>query len=87
MSRLGSELTRKAVHISMGGCAFALRWLTPLQAAGCAAIALAFNLLLLHRLTGRALLRDGERSSGFSWGIALYPGVVLGLILVFHQRL
>ncbi len=87
MSRVGSELKRKAVHVSMGGFALALRWLTPTQAALCAAGALVFNLLVLHRLTGRALLREGERKDGFSWGIALYPAVVLGLILVFRGHL
>ena len=87
MGRLQSELLRKAVHIGIGGCAFLLRWLDTWQAASLALGALAFNLFLLHRLTQRRLLREGERSRGFSWGIALYPSVVLALILVFHSRL
>jgi uncharacterized protein (TIGR00297 family) len=86
-AELRTELTRKAVHVAMGGVALTLRWLTPWQAVGLAAGALIFNLLVLHRLTRRSLLREGERARGFSWGIALYPGVVLGLILVFHDRL
>ena len=61
MAGLGSELARKAVHISMGGFAFALRWLTPWQAVLCAVVALLFNLFVLHRLTRRSLLREGER--------------------------
>lgn len=87
MTRLGSELLRKAVHVGIGGCAFLLRWLAPWQAALVAALALLFNLLVLHRITRRALLREGERARGFSWGIALYPAVVLGVILVFRSRL
>lgn len=87
MSRLATEMLRKGVHVSMGGFAFALRWLTPLQAALAAAVALAFNLFVLHRLTRRRLLRDGERARGWSTGIAIYPAVVLVLILVFHRRL
>ena len=63
MSRLRGELTRKAVHIGMGSFALLFRWLTPWQAALLAIVALLFNLFVLHRLTGRALLRDDERSS------------------------
>ena len=87
VSSLRDELARKGVHIAMGGFALSLRWLTPLQAASCAFVALLFNLVVLHRLTQRRLLRAGERARGFSWGIALYPAAVLGLILVFHRRL
>ncbi len=84
---LRTELLRKAVHVGTGGFALCLRWLGPLEAALAAAAALVFNLLLLHRLTGRVLLRPGERPSGFSRGIALYPAAVLVLILVFSRRL
>jgi uncharacterized protein (TIGR00297 family) len=71
----------------MGGFAFTLRWLAPWQAALLALTALLFNTFALHRLTRRALLRDGERAAGFSLGILLYPAAVLGLIVVFHRRL
>lgn len=84
---LAGEAARKLVHISMGGFAFALRWLSPLQAMLAAIVALLFNLFVLHRLTRRALLREGERGRGFSWGIVLYPAVVLALVIVFRQRL
>ncbi len=87
MSSFRSELARKSVHIGMGGFALALRWLTPWQAAGCAVAAIVFNLFFLHRLTGRSLLREHEKGEGFSLGIAVYPTVVLILILVFHSRL
>lgn len=84
---LRGELLRKAVHVGMGGFALLLRWLGPWQAAACALAALLFNLLLVHRLTGRRLLREHERDRGFSFGIALYPAVVLAAIVVFHDRL
>jgi uncharacterized protein (TIGR00297 family) len=84
---IGSELLRKAVHVGIGLFALALRWLTPLQAAACALIAVLFNLFVLHRITGRSLLRTEEKSKGFSRGIALYPVVVLVMILVFHRRM
>ena len=87
MGTVRGELLRKAVHVSMGGFALLLRWLTPYQAMLCAGIALAFNLFLLHRITKRALLRHDERDSGYSLGIALYPAAVLALIVVFRNRL
>ncbi|NIM00875.1 MAG: DUF92 domain-containing protein [Acidobacteria bacterium] len=87
MSRLRGELMRKVVHISMGGFALLLRWITPAQAALLAIIALLFNLFVLHRLTRRALLREGERGSGYSRGIVLYPAAVLVLIVVFRDRM
>lgn len=87
MAGLFNELARKSVHIGIGLFAFLLRWLSPLEAAGIAAIALLFNIVLLHRLTGGLLLRDSERKRNFSLGIVLYPAVVLALVVVFHQRL
>lgn len=87
MGGLASELPRKVVHIAMGALALALRWLTPAQAAACALAAVIFNAFLLHRLTGRTLLRDHEKPGGFSLGILLYPAAVLALILVFRSRL
>ncbi len=87
MSPVTSELLRKSVHVSMGGAALLLRYLTPGQAIVCALAALGFNLFVLHRLTRRALLRHEERVRGFSPGIALYPAAVLGLIVVFQNRM
>ncbi len=87
MAGIGTELRRKAVHMSMGLFALLLRYLTPLEAAGCAVAALLFNLLVLHRVTRGRLLRDDERERGWSLGILLYPMVVLLLIAVFHARM
>jgi uncharacterized protein (TIGR00297 family) len=87
LSNVRGELLRKSVHIGMGGFALTFRWITPGQAALAALVALLFNLFVLHRLTRRALLRDTERGSGYSLGIALYPAVVLVLIGVFHASM
>lgn len=84
---MSGETLRKLVHVAMGGFALALRWLSPLQAAAAALAAVGFNLFVLHRLTRGRLLRAAERAGGHSWGTALYPAAVLGLILVFWQRL
>lgn len=84
---MGRELGRKALHIAMGGFAFLLRWLAPWQAALLALTALLFNGFLLHRLTRRRLLRERELARELSVGILLYPAAVLGLILVFWNRL
>ena len=84
---LRAELPRKVVHISMGGFALLLRWLTPWQAVLMAVSALGLNLFFLHRLTGRRLLRPEERASGFSRGIVAYPAAVLMMFLVFQSRL
>ena len=87
MIRVRGELMRKAVHISMGGFALLFRWITPGQAAILAIAALGFNLFVLHRLTRRSLLREDERVAGYSLGIALYPAVVLAVIVVFRERM
>src|SRR6185295_18844009 len=79
------ELPRKVVHIGSGLIALALRPLGPLWSAVMGAVAIAFNLLLLPRVGGHKLLREGER--GKSIGILLYPVSVFLLILVFHRRL
>jgi uncharacterized protein (TIGR00297 family) len=87
MSTVRSELLRKTVHVSMGGFALLLRFLTPGQAAMCACIALGFNLFVLHRVTRSSLLRHDEKARGYSLGIALYPAAVLALIVVFRHRM
>lgn len=81
------EILRKAVHMSVGLGAFLLRFLGPMWGAAIAAGGFLFNLLLLPRLGGEALLREGERARGRSLGVLLYPVTVLVLILVFWRRL
>ncbi len=87
MTRVRAEIARKAVHVGTGGFALLLRWLPWPAAALLALSAVLFNLFVLHRLTGRILLRDGERERSVSCGIVLYPVAVLLLILVFPNRL
>ena len=81
------ERLRKAVHIGCGLFALLLRWLPAWGAMLMAVAALLFNALLLPRLTGHALERDGERLGGKAWGIIFYALSVLILIAVFHDRL
>jgi uncharacterized protein (TIGR00297 family) len=82
-----AEWKRKAVHVGSGLFAFLLPFLTWRQAALAALAALAFNLLVLPRLGGRALLRKEEAGRTHSLGIVLYPAVVLALVLLFRGRL
>ena len=77
------ELARKAVHLSMGLFALALRWLTWPQAAMCAVAAFAFNLLVLPAVLGHRL--RSEREDVSDRGVLLYPLVVLVLIVLFHR--
>ncbi len=81
-----SENARQWVHIGSGLFALLLRWLTPWQAAGLAAFALAFNLLALPRIGGRRLYRPVDQARGFPLGILLYPLAVLLLALIFPSR-
>lgn len=88
--------TRKIVHLSMLGFAFLLPFLTWLQAAGAAVLALLFNLLILPRLevdlgkglapAGGSPARPAPRPSLWT-GIVLYPLSVLVLILLFRREM
>jgi len=80
-----SESTRQIVHVSMGGFAVLLRWLSWPQALALAAGALLFNLLVLPRVASR-LYRPGDRARALH-GIVFYPLAVLILLLLFPSRL
>jgi len=82
-----SESARQIVHMSMGGFALLLRFLTPWQAAACAALALGLNALVLPRVAGARLFRPGEAGLARPGGIVFYPLSVLLLVLVFPSRL
>ncbi|HEU4402682.1 MAG TPA: DUF92 domain-containing protein [Candidatus Polarisedimenticolia bacterium] len=82
-----NETARRAVHFGMGSIAFTLRYLTPTQAGACAALAVVFNLLVLPRLAGGALLRAVERRAPWRSGVVIYPVAVLLLISLFRNRL
>jgi hypothetical protein len=81
------ELGRKAVHMAVGGFAFAVRPLGAPLAALAALAAILFNAFLLPRIGGRSLWREGETQSGFALGIVLYPIAVLLLIVTFARHL
>ena len=80
--------TRKIVHISMLSFAFLLPYLTWTQAAGCALLALLFNVVVLPRL-GADLSKDptGASGAGVWTGIVIYPVSVLALILLYRHDL
>ena len=74
--------------MSMLVLAFLLPFLTWVQAAGCALLALSFNVFILpyldvdHRATGPSVSRRMNR-----WLIDLYPVSVLVLILVYRHHM
>jgi uncharacterized protein (TIGR00297 family) len=88
--------TRKVVHMSMVGFAFLLPFLTWMEAAGAALLALLFNLFILPSLgvdlrkrAGSAGAPEGPLgATSDTWrGIILYPISVLALILVYRHSL
>lgn len=79
----GAELIRKTLHLGVGLLAFALADLG-LGGSTLLLVSLAiFNLWLWPHLGGRALWRADQR--GFDVGIALYPTVLLVLLLLFRR--
>jgi uncharacterized protein (TIGR00297 family) len=82
-----SEAARRLVHLGSGSLAFLLKYLTPAQAAGCAAAAFAFNYFLLPRIGGGSLFRIGETRRPWRSGILLYPISVFLLVVLFHDRM
>jgi len=81
-----TETARRAVHFAMGGLAFLLPYLTPLQAACAAGGAVVFNLYVLPRV-GPGLFRSGERDSPWRSGVVIYPVTILLLVLLFRRHL
>jgi uncharacterized protein (TIGR00297 family) len=79
-----SETARQIVHMTMGGFALLLAWLTWWQAIALAALAVAFNLVVLPRIA-RGLFRPGDAARPLH-GIVLYPIAVLLLLLAFPRR-
>ena len=67
--------------MGMGLFAFALRYLSPLQAACCAVVAIVHNLWLFPRYGMRKLERPEEKARGYS-GMIGYPFIVMVLILL-----
>jgi len=80
--------TRKIVHISMLMFAFLLPYLTWRQAAGCALLALLFNVLVLPRIGADLRKSPTAAASSTVWtGIVIYPVSVLALILFYRHDL
>jgi uncharacterized protein (TIGR00297 family) len=80
--------TRKLVHVSMLGFAFLLPFLTWIQAAGAAGLALLFNLSVLPRLDIDLRKRVRGGTSPNVWtGIVIYPLSVLLLILFYRNHM
>lgn len=71
--------------MAMGGFAVLLRWISWPQALALAAVALAFNLVVLPRV-GARLYRPGDHARNLH-GIVYYPLAVLLLLLLFPRRL
>lgn len=81
-----AEVGRQLVHIGVGTIALSLAWLTWPQAAALAVAAIGFNLFVLPRASAR-VFRAGDLDRPWSSGIVLYPIAVLGLVLIFRERL
>jgi dolichol kinase len=80
--------TRKIVHMSMLVFAFLLPYLTWRQAAGCALLALLFNVVVLPRLGADLRKSPAHAPDGGVWtGIVIYPISVLALILFYRHDL
>ena len=83
--------TRKIIHISMLSFALLLPFLTWVETAGMALLALAFNLFVLPRLEldlGKQVAAAEGESRPLAWtGIVAYPFSVLVLILLFGRRM
>jgi uncharacterized protein (TIGR00297 family) len=86
MTLTRSEAARKALHIGMAGFALLLPRLSWGAALGAAGFAALFNVAVLPRVAPY-FLRKEEGEKRFSLGIALYPLVVLFLLLLFRRNL
>jgi len=79
-----NETLRKFLHLAFGLFAFSLKLMPWWAAALVAAVAIAGNWLVLHRIVGTSVSRHHR---GYDAGIVLYPVAVLLLILVFRHQL
>jgi uncharacterized protein (TIGR00297 family) len=81
-----SEVPRQLLHIGVGVLALSLVWVTWWQAAGIAAAAVVFNRFALQRVSPR-IRRRADVDHPWRSGLVLYPAAVLGLVLIFRDRL
>ena len=87
MSLERGELARRVVHVGCVAFALLLRFLSWPQAAALAVCAFVFNWQVLPRVGGRGMWRGADVARGYPVGILAYPLAVLGLVLVFRDRL
>lgn len=87
MSLERGELARRVVHVGCVAFALLLRFLSWPQAAAFAIAAFVFNWQVLPRVGGRGMWRGADVARGYPVGILAYPLAVLGLVLVFRDRL
>jgi uncharacterized protein (TIGR00297 family) len=80
-----AETSRQLLHMAMGGFAVLLRWLPWWQGVALAAAAVAFNVLVLPRVSS-GIYRAGEHDRALH-GIVFYPLAILLLLLAFPARL
>jgi uncharacterized protein (TIGR00297 family) len=82
-----SEDRRQFLHVAMGCVALVLRFVHWWEAAILAGVAVGVNAHVLHRIGGRAVYREHERSRLYLSGVTLYPIAILLLIVVLRDRL
>jgi uncharacterized protein (TIGR00297 family) len=81
-----SEERRQLVHMSMGGFALLLRYISWWEGAVLAGAAIAFNLFALPRIAGDRWFRLGEPARKYYSGITLYPFSILVLLVALPDR-
>ncbi len=87
MSLPPGEWPRRIVHVGSVAWALLFRWSSWWPPALLAVAAFVFNWRLLPRTCGRRIWRPAERQRGTAPGMLAYPLAVLGLVLLFHERL
>jgi len=83
---MNREYKRKFVHITMIVFALAIGRVPPSWVSACCGVAFFMNLLVLPRLTKKALEREDDLKRGFSMGMLMYPAVLFALSLLFFRQ-
>lgn len=83
---MNKELKRKAVHISTAGFALCIGRFEPWLISTLCAVAFFSNLVVLPKLTNRALERDDDLARGYAVGMLMYPAILFVLSFVFFDQ-